>query len=147
LKQFSLANARTTVVLAEHGLDARDVVRSAFLLRFLNPAARLKLEELIDEANFPEKSVASTNTTETTTKTTSVDQDRHLVPSSLRFVENADSNSMIEKIEVYLRADLPVLLLGVQGVGKNAVVDMALTRSGRARQLKRQKNNKNWIFV
>ena len=134
-KQFSIENARATVLLADKGgLDPAQVVGSCFLLRFLAPTSRAEIEGLIAGAGFPKMLPAAHFNASMATSRSASSEDFHLVPSSLRFVDNVDSSKVLSKIEAYLHSNLPILLLGVQGVGKNAIVDKALTKNRLARQ-------------
>lgn len=131
-KQFSLANARATALLADiGGLDPVQVIESCLLMRFLAPAARAEVSSLIQRAQLPK---ANTFLAARSVSSAEDVESAHLIPSSLRFIDNSHSDQIIATIECFLEANLPVLLCGVQGVGKNAVVDKALTRSRRPRQ-------------
>jgi hypothetical protein len=89
-------------VLADAGLDASEIVASCFLLRFLAPATRIEIAELIASAKFPKKSQQS-SALASKYESSKNKAEGHLVPSSLRFVDNEDSDAILATLEAYLQ--------------------------------------------
>ncbi len=129
-KKFSTANAITTLRLAQvGGIDAASVIRDCMLYRFLSQTARQELDAVLKDTKL-EGFVQPVNTVAMDQASGKVDvtEDHHLIPSSTKFVANVTADKILLKIDTYIRLGLPILLLGVQGVGKNVVVDKALNR-------------------
>lgn len=152
--RFSVPNIVHTALLAQSGgVTAATTIRDAMLNPFLSAATQSQLTAALKAAGLADEAQQSIASAQPATPGRRAREDEgasqkklvfflslysflspaHLVPH-VHYQRSDSSEALLHRLAVTLGLGLPVLLCGVQGVGKNLLVDHLLARHHVARQ-------------
>ena len=127
--EFSISNAINCVKLCGK-IHPRTNIKDCTLYRFQSSTTQKDMDHLLEISGLSSLELEEVEHQTTDKK---VHDSSHLVPD-VRYFENESAEQVIDKIVHYIAKDSPLLLVGLQGVGKNLLVDHALQKLNYPRQ-------------